>query len=91
MQHRGADTTGTAEAAAGSGPATGEPGFADAMAELEQILSRLESDHLDVDHLAADVRRAGELIKACRARIAHTKVEIEEIVAGIDTDAGEAG
>lgn len=63
--------------------------FADAMAELEAILRRLESDRLDVDHLAADVRRAGDLIKVCRERIAHTKLEIDEIVAGIDADAGE--
>lgn len=60
------------------------PGFAAAMTELEQILARLEGDRLDVDHLAEDVRRASELIRTCRERIAATKVEIQEIVAGID-------
>lgn len=58
--------------------------FATAMAELEAILVRLEDDRLDVDHLAADVRRAGELIRVCRERITRTKAEIAEIVADID-------
>lgn len=65
-------------------------GFADAMAELETILRRLEGDRVDVDHLAADVRRAGDLIKVCRERIARTKLEIDEIVAGIDSDTADA-
>lgn len=60
-------------------------GFAAAMAELEEILVRLEDDRLDVDHLAADVRRAGDLIRVCRERITATKAEIAEIVADIDT------
>lgn len=64
------------------------PGFAAAMAELEEILVRLEDDRLDVDHLAADVRRAGELIRVCRERITATKAEIAEIVADIES-AGE--
>lgn len=64
------------------------PGFAAAMSELETILGRLENDRLDVDHLAEDVRRASDLIRLCRGRIAATKVEIEEIVAGIDSPPG---
>lgn len=59
-------------------------GFAAALAELEEILARLEGDRLDVDHLAEDVRRASDLIGVCRQRITTTKVEIQEIVAGID-------
>ena len=39
----------------------GEIGYADAMAELGDILAELERDDLDVDVLAERVRRAGEV------------------------------
>jgi len=61
-----------------------EMGFTAAMAELDQILARLEDDQVDVDNLAADVRRAGELIGFCRNRIDGTRLEIEQIIADLD-------
>ena len=67
-----------------------EPGYADAMAELEEILEELEGDDLDIDVLADRVRRASELIKTCRERITRAESELEEIVTDLDTyDAGE--
>jgi len=60
--------------------------WADAIAELEQILTKLDDDALDVDVLAAQVARAAELIGLCRDRIANTKLEVERIVGDIDTD-----
>lgn len=66
------------------------PGFADAMAELEQILAELEGDEVDVDVLAARVRRASDLIAACRERIVAVELEVTQIVADLDgpTDGG---
>jgi exodeoxyribonuclease VII small subunit len=60
-------------------------GYADAMAELGAILAELERDDLDVDVLAARVRRAGELIVLCRARIARAQSDVEGIVADLDS------
>ena len=63
---------------------TDEVRWADAIAELELILTRLEDDALDVDVLAAQVARAAELIKLCRDRITSTKLEVERIVGDLD-------
>jgi len=69
-----------------------EPGYAEAMAELEAILEELESDELDVDVLADRVGRASELIKSCRARIARAQSEVEGIVTDLeDFDADAEG
>jgi exodeoxyribonuclease VII small subunit len=61
-----------------------ELGYADALAELESILSELESDTVDVDRLALQVRRASELIGLCRGRIRDARVEVEQIVADLE-------
>ena len=63
----------------------GEIGYADAMAELGGILAELERDDLDVDVLAERVRRAGELITLCRARIARAQADVEGIVTTLDS------
>jgi exodeoxyribonuclease VII small subunit len=58
-------------------------GYADALAELERILGELEDDTVDVDVLAARVRRAADLLRLCRDRIASARVEVESIVADL--------
>ena len=65
---------------------TDEIRWADAIAELESILTRLDDDALDVDVLAAQVARASELIGLCRDRIARTKLEVERIVGELDPE-----
>lgn len=62
--------------------------YANAIDELEVILAELEDDSLDVDRLAARVARAATLIRLCRERIAHTRLEVERIVADLDPPAG---
>ncbi len=59
-------------------------GYAAAVTELEAILTELEDDQIDVDHLAERVRRAAELIRFCRERIGATRVEVERIVADLE-------
>ena len=58
--------------------------YADAIAELDEILAELERDDVDVDHLADRVRRASELVRICRDRISASKLEVEQIVADFD-------
>ena len=58
--------------------------YAAALAELERILATLDDDHLDVDHLAAQVRRASELIRWCRGKIVTARFEVETVVAELD-------
>jgi exodeoxyribonuclease VII small subunit len=70
---------------------TKEPGYAEAMVELEEILDELEGDHLDVDVLAERVRRASELLTTCRDRIARAQADVDKIVADLESfDADDA-
>lgn len=59
-------------------------GYADAVLELENILTELEADDVDVDRLAEQVRRAADLIELCRGRLEDAQVEVTRIVADLD-------
>ena len=65
-------------------PAEDEPGYAEALAELEEILDQLEDDDIDVDELSTKVERAAVLIRLCRGRIRDAQVSVEEIVAELE-------
>lgn len=54
-------------------------GYEEAVTELEEILVELSDDDIDVDHLADRVKRATELVKICRDRIAAARLEVKEI------------
>jgi len=56
--------------------------YGEAMAEVEAILAEFESGDMDVDRLSAEVKRATELIKFCKARLG----KAEKDVAGILDD-----
>jgi exodeoxyribonuclease VII small subunit len=78
------EAAGLAAGLDGTGPVPS--GYAEAQAELDAILSDLERPDLDVDRLAARVRRAAVLITFCRERITSAKVQIEQVVAGLGTE-----
>ena len=59
-------------------------GYAAALAELEEILQRLERADVDVDVLATQVARAAELITFCRDRIGGARLQIEQVVASLE-------
>ena len=54
-------------------------GYEQAVTELEEILDALSDDDIDVDDLAEQVKRATELVKICRDRIAAARLEVKEI------------
>lgn len=68
-----------------------EVGYAAALAELESILEEIEDDAVDVDVLAARVKRAAELLRICRSRITAAQVQVTQIVAELEPDAGPEG
>jgi len=74
------------EQADGSGTGADEPGYAAAMAELEQILQELEGEDPDVDVLASRVERAATLIEVCRRRITNAGIQVERVVAALESD-----
>lgn len=54
--------------------------YADAIDELEKILSEMENEEISVDQLSEKVKRASELIKFCRDKLFKTEEEINEIL-----------
>ena len=54
--------------------------YTDAIREIEQILEKFRTEQLDVDQLAADVKRATELIAACRERLTKVEEEVNHIL-----------
>ena len=63
-----------------------ELGYAEAIAELEEILETLDRDDVDVDQLSELVQRAAELIELCRERIGSAKLRIEEVVGALEDE-----
>jgi exodeoxyribonuclease VII small subunit len=66
--------------------AAGELGYAEALSELEGILDELDGDEVDVDVLGARVRRASELLRLCRERIAGARYEVEQVVGELEAE-----
>lgn len=55
-----------------------KPTYTEAVAEIEQILARLREEQIDVDSLAAQVKRATELIAECRAQLTDVERAVKE-------------
>jgi exodeoxyribonuclease VII small subunit len=52
--------------------------YSTAIAEVESILARFGDGKLDVDTLAAEVKRATELIAWCKQRLAKAEKDVAE-------------
>jgi exodeoxyribonuclease VII small subunit len=55
------------------------------MSELETILSELERDDVDIDHLTERVAKAAALIEFCRSRIEAARVDVTRLVEDLET------
>jgi exodeoxyribonuclease VII small subunit len=64
--------------------------YAEAQVELDAILHELDGDEVDVDVLGARVRRAAELLRLCRSRIAAARFEVEQVVGELEVEADQA-
>ncbi len=54
--------------------------YNESIQEIEQILERFRNEELDVDRLASEVKRATELISACRKRLTTIEEEVTNIL-----------
>ena len=66
-----------------------EIGYGEALAELEGILDELDGDEVDVDVLGSRVRRAAELLRLCRDRIAGARFDVEQVVAELEAETAD--
>ncbi len=61
-------------------PAKKDISYAEAIGEIEKILARLRAEEMDVDSLAAEVKRATELIAGCKKRLLKAQEEVAKIL-----------
>jgi|TARA_B100000902_G_C27297789_1_gene911019 exodeoxyribonuclease VII small subunit len=63
-----------------------EMNYSLALKELQEILTELESDQVDIDELAKKVERANELLQECQKRLTSTQMQVEEIIEVLNED-----
>ncbi len=54
--------------------------YSQAMAEVEEILVKIENEEFDVDELAEKVKRVSTLLKTCKEKLTKTNAQVEEIL-----------
>lgn len=54
--------------------------YSEAMAEIEDILEKIENEELDVDELAEKVKRVSTLLKICKDKLTKTNEQVETIL-----------
>jgi exodeoxyribonuclease VII small subunit len=54
------------------------------MEELEAILGRVESDEIDIDELAEELKQATKLLELCRQKIRKAELEVTQIVQSLE-------
>ena len=52
--------------------------YSEAIAEIEQIISRLRSEQTCVDTLASELKRATELIEGCKAQLRDVEATVKK-------------
>lgn len=57
--------------------------YKEAMVEIENIVSMLEENKLDVDELSEKVKRVSQLIAFCKSKLHDTEEEVENILKNI--------
>lgn len=58
--------------------------YQDAVNELEEILSEIETGETDIDVLSEKVKRALFLIQLCKAKLKNTDDEVRKLISGFE-------
>lgn len=54
--------------------------YTEAFEELQQIVQEIEEGEITVDELSVKVKRAAQLIKICKNKLATTEEDVNEIL-----------
>jgi len=60
--------------------AKNEMKYEEAVAQLEEIVEKMENDELDIDQLSEQLKRAKELVKLCKDKLTKTDGEIKKLL-----------
>jgi exodeoxyribonuclease VII small subunit len=63
--------------------------YTKAIRELEQIITEIETENIDVDLLTEKVKRASALITFCKGNLKTTEEEVKKALSEIEDKPGE--
>ena len=58
--------------------------YSAAIAEIEEILGKIESGELDVNGLTEKVKRVADLLDICKKKLKTTETEIQKVIDGLE-------
>lgn len=58
--------------------------YSKALKRLEEIISKIEGEEVDVDELSENVKEAISLIKVCKTKIEKAETEVKKVVDGFN-------
>lgn len=58
--------------------------YKNAMARLEEILSKIDNSEMEIDELALEVQEATQLLRKCRQILIATEKNVQEALAELD-------
>jgi len=66
--------------------ATEKLSYSKALAELEDIVGKMENNEFEIDELTDKVKRVAELVKFCKEKLRTTSTEVQKIFDGINEE-----
>lgn len=54
--------------------------YEEALSQLEDIVSKMENEELDIDELTTELKQAQKLVKLCKDKLTKTYKEIKTIL-----------
>jgi exodeoxyribonuclease VII small subunit len=63
--------------------------YSEAVERLDEIISKIENDDIDVDELSLNVKEAIELIKLCKSKINKAELEVKQVVDHLSIESKE--
>lgn len=60
--------------------------YNDAIIEIEEILSQIENNEVNVDELSVKVKRVALLLEQCKEKLKKTEIEVEKLIEEIDSE-----
>ena len=54
--------------------------YEEALSQLEDIVSKMENEELDIDELTTELKQAQKLVKLCKDKLTKTDKEINTIL-----------
>ena len=54
--------------------------YEEAVRQLEKIVDKMESGELDIDTMAAQLKKAQELVKLCKDKLKRTDADIQKLL-----------